>query len=253
MEIIILCAFAFVAGFIDSIVGGGGLIQTPALLLSLPKVPIPTLLGTGKIPSLTGTSVAAWQYGKRVEFNAKVLVSVAICALIAAYLGAQTVSLLDSKVLKPLILFILIAIAIYTFLKKDLGNSVSKEISENKMMIYGGLIGLVIGFYDGFFGPGTGSFFILAFIMVLGLDFLNASAYAKVINCVTNIAALSAFIFNKQVLYHIALPMALCNMAGGLMGSKLALSKGNEFIRQFFLLVICLLIARYAYEVFIKN
>ncbi|POY37576.1 hypothetical protein C3K47_07400 [Solitalea longa] len=252
MELIILCSFAFLAGFIDSIVGGGGLIQTPALLLSLPKVPIPTLLGTGKIPSLTGTSVAAWQYSKRVQFNVKVLISVAICALIAAYLGAQTVSLLNSKVLKPLILFILIAIAIYTYLKKDLGNSESKEIPEKKMIIYGGLIGLIIGFYDGFFGPGTGSFFVLAFILVLGLDFLNASAYAKVVNCVTNIAALSAFVFNKQVLYHVALPMAVCNMAGGLIGSKLALSKGNDFIRKFFLFVICLLIIRYAYDVFWK-
>lgn len=252
MEIIFLCCFAFIAGFIDSIVGGGGLIQMPALLLTFPKTPVPVLFGTGKIPALTGTSAAAWQYSKKVKFNFKVLGLTALCALISAYLGAQTISLLDSNLLKPLILVILILIAVYTFLKKDFGNAEARDIPEQKMLIYGGLIGFIVGFYDGFFGPGTGSFFILAFIVLLGFDFLNASAYAKVINCVTNVSALAAFIYNKQVLYHIALPMAVCNMAGGLIGSRLALSKGNDFIRKFFLLVICILIVRYAYDVFYK-
>ncbi|UKJ09169.1 sulfite exporter TauE/SafE family protein [Solitalea lacus] len=252
MEIILLCCFAFLAGFVDSIVGGGGLIQMPALLFTLPQTALPVLFGTGKIPAITGTTAAAWQYSKKVNFNFKILATVAACALVAAYLGAQTINLLDSSLLKPLILIILVLIAVYTFFKKDLGSTQAREIPESKMLIMGSLIGLIIGFYDGFFGPGTGSFFILAFIMFLGFDFLNASAYAKIINCVTNLSALTAFIFNKQVLYHIALPMAVCNLAGGIIGSKLALTKGNEFIRKFFLIVICLLIARYAYDVFFK-
>ena len=180
-----LAAFAFIAGFLDAIVGGGGLIQLPALLIQFPQLALPTLFGTNKIAALSGTSIAAVQYAKRIRFNWKVLLSISLFSFIFSFLGARTVSYLDSEALKPLILIILIAIAIYTFIKKDLGNVATKDLSTTKKMIFGALIGAVIGFYDGFFGPGTGSFFVLAFVVILGFDFLSASAYAKVVNCIT--------------------------------------------------------------------
>ena len=179
-----LAAFAFIAGFLDAIVGGGGLIQLPALLIQFPQLALPTLFGTNKIAALSGTSIAAVQYAKRIRFNWKVLLSISLFSFLFSFLGARTVSYLNSEALKPLILIILIAIAIYTFIKKDLGNVATKDLSTAKKMIFGAVIGAVIGFYDGFFGPGTGSFFVLAFVVILGFDFLSASAYAKVVNCI---------------------------------------------------------------------
>ena len=189
-----LAAFAFIAGFLDAIVGGGGLIQLPALLIQFPQLALPTLFGTNKIAALSGTSIAAVQYAKRIRFKWKVLLSISLFSFLFSFLGARTVSYLDSEALKPLILIILIAIAIYTFIKKDLGNVATKDLSTTKKMIFGALIGAAIGFYDGFFGPGTGSFFVLAFVVILGFDFLSASAYAKVVNCITNISALLVFV-----------------------------------------------------------
>ena len=200
-----LAAFAFIAGFLDAIVGGGGLIQLPALLIQFPQLALPTLFGTNKIAALSGTSIAAVQYAKRIRFNWKVLLSISLFSFLFSFLGARTVSYLDSEALKPLILIILIAIAIYTFIKKDLGNVATKDLSTTKKMIFGALIGAVIGFYDGFFGPGTGSFFVLAFVVILGFDFLSASAYAKVVNCITNISALLVFVSHGNYLLELAI------------------------------------------------
>lgn len=174
-----LAAFAFIAGFLDAIVGGGGLIQLPALLIQFPQLALPSLFGTNKIAALSGTSIAAVQYAKRIRFNWKVLLSISLFSFIFSFLGARTVSYLDSEALKPLILIILIAIAIYTFIKKDLGNVATKDLSTTKKVIFGAVIGAVIGFYDGFFGPGTGSFFVLAFVVILGFDFLSVSRPKK--------------------------------------------------------------------------
>lgn len=245
-----LAAFAFIAGFLDAIVGGGGLIQLPALLIQFPQLALPTLFGTNKIAALSGTSIAAVQYAKRIRFNWKVLLSISLFSFIFSFLGARTVSYLDSEALKPLILIILIAIAIYTFIKKDLGNVATKDLSTTKKMIFGAVIGAVIGFYDGFFGPGTGSFFVLAFVVILGFDFLSASAYAKVVNCITNISALLVFVNHGNYLLEIAILMAAFNIAGNFLGTKIAFKKGNGFIRIVFLIIVMLMILRYSKEVF---
>ena len=245
-----LAAFAFIAGFLDAIVGGGGLIQLPALLIQFPQLALPTLFGTNKIAALSGTSIAAVQYAKRIRFNWKVLLSISLFSFIFSFLGARTVSYLDSEALKPLILIILIAIAIYTFIKKDLGNVATKDLSTTKKMIFGALIGAVIGFYDGFFGPGTGSFFVLAFVVILGFDFLSASAYAKVVNCITNISALLVFVSHGNYLLELAILMAVFNILGNFLGTKIAFKKGNEFIRIVFLIIVILMILRYSKEVF---
>jgi uncharacterized protein len=253
ITIISLIILSFVAGFIDAVVGGGGLIQIPALLISLPKTPLPTIFGTNKIAALAGTSISAVQYSKRIKFNYKLLLAISICAGLASFLGAKVVSYINVNTLKPVILVVLISIAIYTFLKKDLGSVQTKNLSFDKQMIYGSIIGLIVGFYDGFFGPGTGSFFVLGFVVILGFEFVQASAYSKVINCMTNISALIVFIRQGNYLLELAIIMSVCNITGNLVGTRLALKKGNTFVRTIFLVIVTLMIFRYGYDIFIKK
>jgi uncharacterized membrane protein YfcA len=249
--IISLIMLSFVAGFIDAVVGGGGLIQIPALLISLPKTPLPTIFGTNKIAALAGTSISALQYSKRIKFNYKLLITISICAGLASFLGAKVVSFINVNTLKSIILVVLILIAIYTFLKKDLGAVQTKNLSFDKQLIYGSLIGIMVGFYDGFFGPGTGSFFVLGFVVILGFEFVQASAYSKVINCMTNISALLVFIKQGNYILELAIIMSVCNITGNVIGTRLALKKGNTFVRTIFLLIVTLMIFRYGYDLFI--
>ena len=248
--LLILSVLAFMAGFIDAVVGGGGLIQLPALLVTLPNSPLPTIFGTNKIAALSGTSMAAFQYAKRIRFNVKLLIVISVASFIASYFGAKIVSIINPATLRPIILIILIAIAIYTFIKKDLGKVETKQLSLTRQMILGAAIGLIIGFYDGFFGPGTGSFFVLAFVVILGFEFVQASAYAKIVNCMTNISALIVFIRQGNYIIGIAILMAVFNIAGSVIGSKMALKRGNGFIRVFFLIIVTIMIIRYGYDVF---
>jgi uncharacterized membrane protein YfcA len=252
ISLIILAVLAFVAGFIDAVVGGGGLIQLPALLIQFPQTNLPTLFGTNKIAALSGTIIAAIQYAKKVKFNFLLLLTISLFAYLASGAGAKIVSLLDVKMLKPIILIILIAIAIYTIFKKDLGSIQLKEISLKKQIIYGSLIGIVVGFYDGFFGPGTGSFLVLGFVLFLGMDFMHASAYAKIVNCITNLSALVVFINQGNYLLNIAVLMGVSNILGSYLGSHMAIKKGNAFIRNIFIFIVMLMIIRYGYDVFIK-
>lgn len=250
LTLISLILFAFIAGFLDAVVGGGGLIQLPALLINFPNTAIPTLFGTNKIAALSGTTVAAVQYAKRIKFDYKLLIITAGFSFIASFFGAKTVSIINSTTLKPIILVILIAIAVYTYFKKDLGSVKTKELSAKKQLVFGSFLGLIIGFYDGFFGPGTGSFLVLGFVVILGFEFVTASAYSKIINCFTNISALMVFISQGNYLLEIAIFMAISNVIGNIIGAKMALKRGNAFVRIIFLLIVSLMIIRYAYDVF---
>jgi uncharacterized protein len=244
--------FSFVAGFIDAVAGGGGLIQLPALLISLPQVQIPTIFGTNKIASLAGTSFSAAQYAKRIKFNYKLLLAISFSAALASFLGAKVVSYVNVNTLKPIILVALIAMAIYTFMKKDLGSAQSKTLPL-KQQIFGGTgIGLVLGFYDGFFGPGTGSFFVLGFVLILGFEFVQASAYAKLVNCATNVSALGVFISQGNYIVELAILLSICNISGNVLGARMALKKGNTFVRLVFLVIVSIMIMRYAYDIFMK-
>lgn len=251
MEIIVLCIAAFSAGFIDSIVGGGGLVQTPATLITLPNHPIATLLGTTKIPAFAGTSIAALQYAKRVILEKKLLLLMCGIALCMSFLGSATVTLVENSFMKPLMLIILIIVAIYTFTKKNFGLTVTKTITLKKQNILSAIAAFLLGFYDGFFGPGTGSFLLLFFITTLGFDFLKASAHAKFVNLATNLGSILFFSTSGNILYRFAIPMAICNISGSFFGARLAILKGNKFIRVFFLIVILATILRFAYDVFI--
>lgn len=242
--------FSLLAGFIDAVVGGGGLIQLPALLLQLPSSPLPTILGTNKIAALSGTSVAAAQYARRIRYNFPLLFVISFFAFISAHLGAKLASRIDPASFRPLILVILISIAIYTYFKKDLGTRSGQTVRMPKQYVYGSLMGILIGFYDGFIGPGTGSFFVLAFVVLLGFEFVQASAYAKFVNCMTNFSAVMVFVKQGNYVLSIAILMAVCNVIGNVLGSVLALKKGNAFVRIFFLLVVSAMIIRYSYMIF---
>jgi uncharacterized membrane protein YfcA len=253
LTLLTLAIFSFVAGFIDAAAGGGGLIQLPVLLIQFHDTPLPTLFGTNKIAALSGTSVAAYQYSKRIRYNYPLLLVISLFAFTTSFLGAKVVSHVNVNALKPIILIILILIAIYTFLKKDLGHVQTRNLPVSKQLIYGSLIGAVVGFYDGFFGPGTGSFFVLGFVVILGFEFVTASAYAKIINCMTNISALMVFIRQGNYLLKIAILMSVCNILGNVAGSRLALKKGNRYVRILFLIIVTMMILRYGYDVFFRS
>lgn len=251
ITLISLVVLSFIAGFIDAVVGGGGLIQLPAVLINFPSMPLATVFGTNKIAGLSGTTVAAFQYSRKIKFNYKLLLTTGISAAAAALLGARLISNLNPAKLKPVTLFILIVIAIYTFIRKDLGAVHRKQLPEKKQLVYALLLGIIIGFYDGFIGPGTGSFLVLGFVVLLGFEFVTASAYAKVINCMTNVGALSVFISNGNYVLNLAILMAVSNVTGSILGARMSLRKGNEFVRIIFLFIVIIMIIRYGYDVYL--
>ncbi len=250
-SLLAVLAFAsFVAGFIDAVVGGGGLIQIPALFVALPKEFPATIFGTNKFSSVFGTSNAAWRYARAVNMPWRTTLPAALAAFFCSYLGAMAVAWLPRELLRPLILALLIAAAVYTFWRKDFGSIHRPQHAGGRELVYALLIGGVIGFYDGFFGPGTGSFLIFLFIRFFGFDFLHASAAAKVVNVATNLAALGYFIPHGYLLPLLAVAMAIFNVLGSLMGTGLALRHGSGFVRSVFLLVVSVLIVKFAWDTF---
>ena len=251
--IILLCIAAFAAGFVDAIVGGGGLIQTPMGLILLPQLPVSTVVGSLKIPAFSGTAFAAAQYVKKVTINWKLLLPMMALAMLSSFAGSSLLTQMHNDFMKPVLLVVLSLVAIYTFVKKDFGQHKEKAHSPTKHMLYSLLISLVIGFYDGFIGPGAGSFLVLAFVVLMGYDFLHASANAKMVNLDTNFGSILLFVLKGKIIWAIAIPMALCNAAGGFTGAKLAINKGNKFIRIFFLIIVVGTLTRFAYDVFLKG
>ncbi|HEX6914177.1 MAG TPA: TSUP family transporter [Chitinophagaceae bacterium] len=249
-ELILLCLVSFVAGFVDAIAGGGGLIQLPLGIVLLPQYPVATVIGTLKIPAFSGTGIAALQYARKVKVDYRQLAAMAVVAFIAAFSGSTLLTMVSNSFMKPLLLFVLIAVAVYTYSNKKFGIHTHKQHSTRVQWSYALGIALIIGFYDGFIGPGAGSFFMLAFISLLGYDFLKASANAKFVNLATNFGSICLFALKGTIIFKIAIPMAVCNAAGGALGARLAIYKGNRFIRLFFLFIVCLTILRFAYDVF---
>jgi uncharacterized membrane protein YfcA len=248
----LLCMGAFVAGFVDAVVGGGGLIQTPLGLILLPNLHVASVIGSLKIPAFTGTFLASLQYLKKTTIQWRLLLLMMALAVPCAYAGSTLLNYVSNDFMKPLLLVILTLLAIYTFTKKNFGQHSSKSHSVRKQLLYAVLISCILGFYDGFIGPGTGSFFVLAFVTVLGFDFLHASANAKMVNLATNFGSICLFLVKGKIIWHIALPMAVCNGLGGFLGAKVAIKKGNGFIRIFFLIVLIGTLSRFAWDVFFK-
>ena len=176
----------------------------------------------------------------------------ALCAFVSAFLGSQLLTVISNDFMKPVLLLILVILAIYTIFKKDFGQAQERKIPYHNAIINGCIVSIIVGFYDGFIGPATGTFFILGFVTLLGMDFLKANTNAKLINLATNFGSICLFLIKGKIIWSIALPMAVCNALGGFLGAKLAINKGNKFIRYIFILVILISICRFGYEVIFK-
>lgn len=250
-ELIILCLAAFGAGFVDSIVGGGGLIQLPAFMMILPQYPVVTLLGTNKLVSMTGTAVSTYRFSRHIPYIRSIIIPAILSSFLFSFLGAWTVSIVSNEYLKPLFMVMLFVVFLVTIRNKTFGivdHNPDVEIPVWKPI----MIGSIIGFYDGFFGPGTGSFLIIAFVGLLGMTFVQGSAYAKIINLTTNLAAILLFAIKGEFLFRYALPMMIFNIGGAMLGVKLALLKGNEFVRGLLRGIVLITIIKLGYDV-IKN
>lgn len=249
MVLFYLSCFAFMAGFVDAMVGGGGLIQLPALFILYPQLSLLQSLATNKTANFFGTLLAASKYVKRVTIDWRHLLPAIVAAFVGAFSGALLVSYAHKEQFMPFIICALLIVLAYTVFRKNLGQHHKvKALSAARYYVYAIGTGLLTGAYDGVIGPGTGSFLIFAFIMLFGYDFLHASANAKIINCVTNIAALIFFLAKGGVIWSIALPVGAANMAGSYAGSHLALKKGSGFIRIFFILVVLALVIKLVYN-----
>lgn len=243
----ILAPAAFFAGMVDAVVGGGGLIQIPVLLAQFPQTAIPTLFGTNKLASIAGTSAALWRYARSVSIPWFVVLPATIAALIGAWGGAALVAWIPRETMRPMVVVLMIAVALYTLMKKDLGQQVTRVLNGADRWKCA-LFGLIIGAYDGFFGPGTGSFLMLMFVRLFGFDFLHAAASARILNVATNVAALAWFGARADVMVALGLAMAACNVAGAQVGAWLAFRHGTRFVRGAFVVVVTALIARTAWQ-----
>jgi uncharacterized membrane protein YfcA len=246
-----LMAAALGAGWVDAVVGGGGLIQLPALMVLNPGQPVTAALATNKLASIAGTSSAAVAYLRKAKPDLPVAVPAGGLAICAAAVGALCAAAISSDVLKPLIMVVLLAVAALVVLKPDLGR-VPKLVLRTRRRTAAAILvpGLAIAFYDGLVGPGTGTFLVVAFTTLLGTDFVNASANAKIINTGTNLGALVVFALQGEVLWALGLAMAVCNIVGAQVGARMAISRGSGFVRGVLLCVVTALVIKLGYEQF---
>ena len=253
MEWIFVTLASLLAGFVDAIVGGGGLVMVPALFAAFPGAPPATLLGTNKAASVWGTAMATWQYSRRVQIRWPAMLPAAAAGVVGAFAGAWTVTVMSADFLRKLLPLVLLGVLAYTLAKKDLGRHHAPRLAGRSEVLAASLIGMLIGFYDGFFGPGTGSFFVFLFVRLLGYDFLNASASAKLLNCATNMAAIALFAAKGHVWWHYAVTLAVANVVGSLLGTRLALKHGSGFVRIAFIVVVSALILKTTIDAWIKG
>jgi uncharacterized membrane protein YfcA len=252
MELIFVTCASLLAGFVDAIVGGGGLVLVPALFAAFPTTHPATLFGVNKGASICGTAVATAQYARRVELRWAALLPAALTGFAGSMAGAWLVTEISPQFLRKLLPLVLLGVLLYTLAKKELGRHHAPRFTGRAETLAACAIGLVIGFYDGFFGPGTGSFLVFLFVRWLGYDFLNASASAKLINTATNLAALLLFAFKGYVWWHIALTLAVANVLGSLLGTHMALKHGAGFVRVVFIVVVSALILKTGSDAFLR-
>jgi uncharacterized membrane protein YfcA len=252
MELMFVAGASLLAGFVDAIVGGGGLVMVPALFAAFPTTHPATLFGVNKGASIWGTAVATAQYSRRVEMRWSALLPAAGVGFTAALGGAWLVTQISPDFLRKGLPFVLLLVLAYTLAKKELGRHHAPRLNGRAETVAACCMGLVVGFYDGFFGPGTGSFLVFLFVRWLGYDFLNASASAKLLNTASNLAALLLFAAKGHVWWHYAVVLAVANVLGSLLGTRLALRHGAGFVRVVFLLVVSALICKTGYDAFLR-
>ena len=252
LEIATVALASLLAGFIDAVAGGGGLVLVPALFSTFPNAAPATLLGTNKGASVWGTGWATLQYVKRVDLPWKRLMPAAVLAGLGSFAGAWALTMMSADGLRKALPLVLAAVLIYTLAKKDLGRDHTPRFTGRAEAAVAGGIALAVGFYDGFFGPGTGSFFVFLFVRLLGYDFLHASATAKLMNLLTNVFAIALFVSKGHIWWHVAAIMAVTNVAGSLLGTRLALKHGAGFVRGVFIVVVGALILKTAFDAFLR-
>jgi len=248
-----LIAAAFVAGWVDAVVGGGGLIQLPALLIGLPSnTPPAVILGTNKISSFCGTATSSLTYALRIPLDWWTVAPLVVASAVGSAVGASLATLLSKDAFTPLVLVVLIGVGIYIWRRPQLGMVSARKHPGRGHYGWTVAIGLVVGAYDGFLGPGTGSFFVILLVAVLGYGFLDASATAKIANLVTNLSAIVVFGLSGSVLWGLGLIMGAANLIGGYLGARTAISRGSAFVRKVFLIVLAGLIIKLAYDVAVQ-
>lgn len=253
IEIAIFLAIASgFAGFVDAMAGGGGLIQLPALLVGLPNKDLPLILGTNKVPSIFGTAAAARNYFKNIKPDLPLTITMMVPAFAGSMAGAGLAATIPKEFFKPFLVFLLLAVAIYTWRKPELGMNENLKYTNRKRLVIVAVIGLLIGFYDGIFGPGTGTFLVFFLVSAIGFAFLKASATAKLVNIATNAGAILSFQLTGHIWWQLGLLLAFANVTGAIIGSRLAIRGGSPLVRKVFLAVTFLLIARVAWDTFIS-
>lgn len=245
LALLILAGFA--AGWVDAVVGGGGLIQLPALLL-VPGIAPLQALATNKVASIMGTSVAAVTYARRLRPDPRTAVPLAVTALIGAILGALLATLIPEDAFTPIILVVLIGVGAFTVLKPQLGVHTVQRWHDARHTVAAAVIGLAVGLYDGALGPGTGSFFVILLVSVLGYAFMPASALGKIANLCTNLGALIFFVPAGHVIWPLGLAIGAANLVGGYVGARMAVSKGSRFVRIVFIVVVGALIVKLSWD-----
>ncbi len=247
--VLLLCAAAFLAGWVDAVAGGGGLIQLPALLILLPGASPAQVLATNKLSSVFGTAVAASVYMRRVKPDLRTALPMAAAALAGSAVGAVCASLLPESAFRPLVLVLLVLVGAYTLRRPQLGDVQLLRFKGRRHLAAALGAAVSIGFYDGIFGPGTGSFLVFAMVALMGYSFLQASAKARIVNLATNLGALAVFIPQGAPIYGLGFAMAACNVVGGRLGAGTAISRGSGFVRIVFLVVVSILVVRLAVDV----
>ena len=240
---------AVCAGWVDAVVGGGGLIQIPALLLGFPQVAPVQILATNKLSSICGTSMSSVTYYRRVKPDLRTVIPLALLAFAGSLIGASLVSHISRAAFNPIILVVLIGVGTYTLFKPGLGALTDLRFSGHRHVLAATGVGFVIGIYDGALGPGTGSFLVFALVGLLGYAFLQASAKAKIANVATNLAALVIFIPAGAVMWKVGLLMGLGNLAGGYVGARTAVAQGAGFIRAVLVIVLGAFIVKIGLDV----
>lgn len=238
----------FAAGLIDSIVGGGGLVLTPAMLNLHPGLNILQAIGTQRTSSIMGTSVAAWNYLRKIHIERRILLPACAAAMAASAIGVQFAKRLDSDLLKWTVLAICVILAVYTVFRKDLGLKEERRFHPKHESLAALSIGTATGFYNGLIGPGTGTIMVFAFVSFLGLDFLKSSAVSKAANISADISSWTVLMLSGFVLWVLAVPLIIGNMLGSYIGSHMAIRKGQTFVRAVFLVIVLALIARQAWQ-----
>ena len=253
IEIAIFLAIASgFAGFVDAMAGGGGLIQLPALLVGLPNKDLPLILGTNKVPSIFGTAAAARNYFKNIKPDIPLTITMMVPAFAGSMAGAALAATIPKEFFKPFLVFLLLVVAIYTWRKPEMGMNENLKYTNRKRLVIVAVIGLLIGFYDGIFGPGTGTFLVFFLVSAIGFAFLKASATAKLVNIATNAGAILSFQLTGHIWWQLGLLLAFANVTGAIIGSRFAIRGGSPLVRKVFLAVTFLLIARVAWDTFIS-